>query len=289
LVIEPGPQTTDHLLLRAGDPVIAAAGDIACDPTASNFSACNTQATSDLLVGSGLAAVLTLGDHQDDDGVPEKYQVAYDPTWGRLKAITHPVPGDDDYATPGAAGYYNYFGEMAGPGNRGYYSYDIGTWHVIALNSNCSQIGGCQPGSPQERWLRADLAAHRNRCVLAYWHEPRFSSGPHGNNQALRSFWNLLYTARADVVLNAHGHHYERFAPQNPFGAPDPARGIRQFVVGTGGTLPQAVNQPVPNSEVLHTGDAGILELTLHPDGYDWWFVPAGGARFSDAGSGACH
>jgi hypothetical protein len=289
LILEPGPSTSDRLLLRAGDPVVAAAGDIACDPTAPNFSSCSMQATSDLLVGSGLTAVLTLGDHQDADGALEKYQAAYDPTWGRLKAITRPVPGDDDYATPGAAGYYSYFGELAGPPNRGYYSYDIGAWHVIALNSNCQMIGGCQAGSPQDRWLRADLAAHRNHCVLAYWHDPRFSSGPHGEDRGSDNFWRVLYAAGADVVLTAHGHHYERFAPQTADAVPDPARGIRQFIVGTGGTLPQAVNQKAPNSEVLHTGDAGVLELTLHPNSYGWRFVAAGGARFSDAGSAACH
>ncbi|MGH8901237.1 MAG: DUF7594 domain-containing protein [Egibacteraceae bacterium] len=289
LVVEPGPATSNQILPRAGDPVIAAAGDIACDPATATFSACSTQATSDLLVGSGLAAVLALGDGQDENGALDKYQASYDPTWGRLKAITRPVPGDDDYETPGAAGYYGYFGEAAGLRSRGYYSYDIGAWHVIALNSNCSEIGGCQAGSPQDQWLRADLARHRNACVLAYWHDPRFSSGPQGNDQTLDNFWNVLYSARADVVLNAHAHSYERFAPQDPFGAPDPPRGIRQFVVGTGGTPPQAVNPPVPNSEALHAGDAGVLELTLRPNGYDWRFVAAGNGRFSDSGSAACH
>ncbi len=289
LVVEPGSATASQPLLRAGDPVVAAAGDIACNLKSGFFSRCTMQETSDLLVDSGLTAVLTLGDNQDDGAEIGDYRGSYDPTWGRVKTITHPIPGDDDLRTAAGGAYYDYFGAAAGTRGKGYYSYDVGAWHIIALNSNCAEVGGCRAGFPQQRWLRADLAAHRNRCVLAYWHHPRFSSGSQGANPGMDALWRTLYAWGADVVLNAHAHNYERFAPQTPDGAPDPRRGIRQFVVGTGGTLPQPVNPPSPNSDILHTGDSGVLELTLHPNAYDWRFVAAGNGRFSDSGSATCH
>jgi len=281
----------------AGDPVIAAAGDIACDPTASNFkgglgdgSTCAQKATSDLLVGTGLTAVLTLGDTQYEDNAYSKFLAAYDPTWGRVKAITHPAIGNHEYLTKNAAGYFQYFGAAAGDPTKGYYSYDIGAWHMIALNSNCPHAGGCGVGSPQERWLRQDLAAHRNDCTLAYWHHPRFSSGQHGNEAAYDTFWRDLYAGGADIVLNGHDHDYERFAPQNPDEVADPAFGIREFVVGTGGRNHYRFITIQPTSEVRDMTTFGVLRLTLHLASYDWQFVPAAGTgTFTDAGTGTCH
>ncbi|HEX9189727.1 MAG TPA: metallophosphoesterase [Vicinamibacteria bacterium] len=276
--------------------VVAAAGDIACDPADPNYNggvgtaaACHMRATSDLLAGTSLDAVLVLGDNQYEDGAFVKYQASFDPSWGRLKPLIRPVPGNHEYVTPGAGGYYAYFGAAAGDPARGYYSYDLGAWHLIALNSNCAQVGGCGPGSPQEQWLGADLAAHAGRCLLAYWHHPRFSSGSHGNDPAYDAFWQRLYQAQADVVLVGHDHLYERFAPQAPSGVADPARGIRQFVVGTGGKNHVPVAAVKPSSEVRDDATFGVLRLTLRPDGYDWQFVPDASGTFTDAGSGTCH
>ncbi len=282
--------------LAQGDPVIAAAGDIACDPADPNYNdgvgtvlGCHMKATSDLLVGANLRAVLLLGDNQYEDGTLVKFQKSYNPTWGRIKAITHPVPGNHEYASRGAAGYFAYFGPAAGEPTKGYYSYDIGAWHIVALNSTCAQVGGCAVGSPQERWLRADLAAHRGRCTLAYWHHPRFSSGFHGDDPAYDAFWRDLYRAGADAVLVGHDHDYERFAPQDPNGAADPKHGIREFVVGTGGRSGYGFRGVQPNSVVRHAGSFGILLMTLHPTSYEWKFVPELGNTFTDSGRASCH
>ena len=279
-----------------GDPVIAAAGDIACDPTNPSFSggagtssACDQQATSNLLVNQGYSAVLPLGDNQYEDGSAAKYQQVYDPTWGRVKAVSRPVPGNHDYLTSGAAGYYGYFGSAAGTSGQGYYSYDIGAWHLIALNSNCTIVpGGCAAGSPQETWLRQDLAAHSNSCVLAYWHHPLFSSGEDGYNAVTLPFWQDLYAYGADVVLDGHAHEYERFAPQNPQGAVDSTYGITEFVDGTGGQGFEPVEPQAANSVVLRDGVFGVLQLTLHSTSTDFKFVDAAGA-FSDSGTVNCH
>ena len=261
-------------------PVIAAAGDIACDPADPNYNggagtatACHMRATSDLLVGAALDAVLVLGDNQYENGTLTKYQASFDPSWGRVKPLIRPAVGNHEYLSPGAAGYYAYFGAAAGDPTKGYYSYDLGSWHLIALNSNCAFVGGCGVGSPQEQWLAADLAANPGRCLLAYWHHPRFSSGAHGNDPAYDVFWQRLYQAQADVVLVGHDHLYERFAPQAPSGVADPARGIRQFTVGTGGKNHVAVVAVQPHSEVRDDSTFGVLELTLRPDGYDWRFL----------------
>ncbi|HEX3530257.1 MAG TPA: metallophosphoesterase [Thermoanaerobaculia bacterium] len=280
----------------APSAVIAAAGDIACDPADANFNGgagmaagCHMKATSDLLVGAGYDAVLLLGDNQYEDGALAKYQASYDPSWGRLKAITRPAPGNHEYITPGAAGYYAYFGAAAGDPAKGWGSFDLGGWHFITLNSNCAAIGGCGPGSPQEQWLANDLAAHPGVCTLAYWHHPRFSSGPHGSDATFQTLWDDLYAAGADVVLNGHDHIYERFAPQTPAGAADPARGIRQFVVGTGGKNHTSIVQVQPNSEVRDAATFGVLELTLYPNGYAWRFRTEAGQTFTDSGIGLCH
>ena len=274
---------------------VAAAGDIACDPGSESFEdgggsglECRQLATSDLLVAGDYAAVLALGDLQYGDASSAGFAASYDRSWGRVRSITRPVPGNHDYDVDGAAGYFRYFGPAAGDPARGYYSYDLGGWHVVALNSNCSEVGGCNAGSPQERWLRADLAANPAPCTLAYWHHPRFSSGEHGSDSTYEDFWRVLYEARADVVLVAHDHDYERFAPQTANGALDHARGIREFVVGTGGSSVRTFPVVRPHTEVRDRTSLGILELTLGAGAYGWRFRPAVGS-FTDAGSDRCH
>jgi hypothetical protein len=278
----------------AADPVIAAAGDIACDPNSPYFNGglgvvgrCRQKYTSDLLVNAGLTAVLALGDTQYEDGAYWKFLRSYDPSWGRVKGITRPVVGNHEYFRA-AIGYGYYFGGRAGPAGKFYYSFDVGTWHLIALNGNCSYVGGCRFGSEQETWLRQDLAAHPAQCILAFWHQPRFSSGLIGNDAHYAPFWTDLYRAGAEVVLNGHDHDYERFARQNPSGAADPL-GIREFVAGLGGKSRSGFTSIQPNSERRMYGTFGVLKLTLHPGSYDWQFVPAGSSTFTDTGSEACH
>lgn len=277
-------------------PAIAAAGDIACDPNSPNFkggrgtdTACHMQATAKLLMNEQLAAVLPLGDLQYEVGSADAFQKSYDRSWGQLKAITRPVVGNHEYETPGATAYFRYFGAAAGDPQRGYYSYDLGQWHIIALNSNCAEIGGCDRDSPQGQWLQADLAAHPRKCTLAYWHHPRFSSGHHGNNANTQDFWQMLYTAGAEVILTGHDHHYERFALQTPQGQRDERRGIQQFVVGTGGKNHYELQNIQPNSQVQNADTYGVLKLTLHPTSYDWRFISEPGKSFTDAGSRPCH
>jgi acid phosphatase type 7 len=274
---------------RPPNPVVAAAGDIACAPTDPNYNggkgtgtACMQAATGNLLPGvKNLKAVLTLGDNQYDNGALTEYQASYDPTWGQIRAITHPAPGNHEYQTPGASGYFAYYGASAG---TGYYSFDIGAWHLISLDSEID----VSAGSPQEEWLKNDLQTHKAFCTLAYWHKARFSSGVNGNYAAYAPLWQDLYAAGADVVINGHDHDYERFAPQNPAQQPD-AEGIAEFVVGTGGRnhFPLASSQP--NSQVFNSDTFGVLELTLHPTTYDWKFQPVAGSSFTDSGSANCH
>jgi hypothetical protein len=254
--------------------VIAAAGDICgtptdCAPTANTIGQINP------------ARVLTLGDNAYYDGTLSEFTSYYDPNWGRFKAKTSPAPGNHEYNTPNGQGYFDYFGaQVPGP----YYSYDLGSWHLISLNGEI----GVSAGSAQEQWLKADLAAHPNQCTLAYWHEPRFSSGSeHGSDTSVDAFWRDLYAAGADVVLNGHDHDYERFAPQNPSGVADPA-GIREFVVGTGGYNLRSFAGIAANSAVRNATTFGVLKLTLRPGSYDWQFVPVAGSTFTDSGSGTC-
>ena len=275
-------------------PVVAAAGDIACDPATAEYSggsgtatSCRMRATSDLLLRTNLAAVLTLGDNQYENGEPSNFEVSYHSTWGRVRSITHPSPGNHDYGTPGAAGYFAYFGPAAGDVLRGYYSVDIGGWHLVSLNSNCAPVGGCGSGSPQLAWLEQDLAAHPTPCTLAFWHHPRFSSGQHGSDPTYEPFWHALRAAGAEVVLNGHDHNYERFGPRGPTGTSDPA-GIREFVVGTGGRNLQPFASS-PASEVRSADSFGVLELALASDRYAWRFVPAAPGSFTDEGSADCH
>jgi hypothetical protein len=286
------------------DPVVAAAGDIACAPPATRTSSsCHHRETSNLLSDGDYDAVLPLGDLQYECGQASAYQSVYDPTWGRLKARSRPAAGDNEYesntcATPGASGYFSYFGGAASPNQPGctsacpgYYSYDLGAWHVVVLNTNCSEpgVGGCSSSSPQGRWLAADLAAHRNQCTLAYWHLPRWTESG-GVSSTSNYLVSALYNAGADVLLTGNNHHYARFAPQNPSGAADPANGIRQFIVGTGGkSLHGLSSRPDPQVESRQSNTYGILELTLHPTSYSWRFVPEAGRTFTDTGTDACH
>ncbi|HKI06604.1 MAG TPA: metallophosphoesterase [Thermoanaerobaculia bacterium] len=288
--------TLSPAAVQAVDPVIAAAGDIACDPTDPSFNAgagtataCRMRATSDLLVGGAWNAVLLLGDNQYWEGTLAAHQASFAPSWGRLGSLLRPVPGNHEYLTPGAAGYYDYFGAAAGDRTKGWYSFDLGAWHIVALNSNCEDIGGCGPRSQQLRWLAKDLAAHPTACTLAYWHHPRFSSGAHGDDATTTDFWRVLYDAGAELVLVGHDHDYERFAPQDPSGKWDPQRGIRQFVVGTGGRETRSFATIRANSEARNSHDLGVLKLRLRPGGYDWQFLPAAGGTYTDQGSTECH
>jgi hypothetical protein len=265
------------------DPVLLAAGDIA------SCASSGDEATAALLDARPSAVVATLGDNAYDSGTATEFANCYHPTWGRSKARTHPAAGNHDYGTAGAAGYYGYFGAAAGDPSKGYYSYDLGTWHVVALNSNCSVVS-CGAGSAQEQWLRADLAASSATCTLAYWHHPRFSSGTaHGSSTTVAPLWQALYDNNADLVLAGHEHNYERFGPLGPSGQVDSARGLRSFVVGSGGRSHYGFGTPLTGSEVRNSDAYGVLQLTLAAEGFTWQFVPEAGRTFTDAGSAACH
>jgi hypothetical protein len=266
---------------------LLAAGDI---PTCQNGSPNPNAAATAALIGASSGSVAVLGDGSNDHGTLADWNNCFGPTWGKYKSREHPTPGNHDYMTAGAAGYFSYWGSQAGPAAKGYYSYDLGTWHIVVLNANCSQVGGCAAGSAQETWLRSDLAAHPALCTLAYWHQPLFaSSAVHPGATEVRPLWQDLYNAGAEIVLNGHNHQYERFAPQTPAGAADPAKGIREFVVGTGGTSHYAFGAAQPNSQVRNNTTYGVLKLTLDPGSYSWKFLPIAGQSFTDSGTGACH
>jgi hypothetical protein len=267
--------------VAAADPVLVGAGDIAnCSTTADS-------ATARLLDGIA-GTVFTLGDNAYPNGSNRDYRRCYRPTWGRHEHRTRPAPGNHEYKTAGADGYFDYFDPNPGARRQGWYSYDLGSWHIVVLNSNCSKIGGCGRDSPQVDWLRGDLAANAGRNVLAYWHHPLFSSGRHGPERAVRTFWDVLYANGADIVLNGHEHDYERFAPQDPAGRADSEFGIRQFIVGTGGTNLRSRATNAANSQVF-SSTHGVLKLTLRADAYDWEFVPIAGRTFTDRGTTATH
>ena len=209
-------------------PVLLAAGDIAdCSVTGDSATA--------KLVEARPGTVVALGDLAYPSGTAAQFRDCYGPTWGRFRARTRPAVGNHEYLTAGAAPYYAYFGGAAGSSSKGYYAYDLGTWHIVVLNANCTEVGGCERTSPQGIWLRANLRQYAGWNVLAYWHQPLYSSGEHGSATQVRPLWELLYAAGADLILNGHDHDYERFAPQDPWGRSDPTHGIREFVVGTGG------------------------------------------------------
>jgi Bacterial Ig-like domain/Calcineurin-like phosphoesterase len=265
------------------DPVFVGAGDIA------SCASSGDEATANLLDGIP-GTVYTLGDNAYESGTDAEFASCYNSSWGRHKARTKPSVGNHEYLTAGASGYYKYFGAAAGESSKGYYSYDLGAWHIIALNSMCEKVGGCGATSTMVSWLKGDLATHPSSCTLAYWHHPVFSSGStHGNDPKMIPSWDALYAAGADVVLSGHDHDYERFAPQTSSGVGDPARGIREFVVGTGGRSHYGFGTIRANSEVRNSDTNGVLKLTLHASSYEWQFVPEAGKIFSDSGSGSCH
>ena len=268
-----------------GRPVVVAAGDIADCFTEGD------EATA-RLVGGIEGTILTLGDNAYPDGSAENFAECYDSSWGKFKARTRPSPGNHEYETGGSSAYFDYFGDTAGDPDKGYYSYDLGAWHLVALNSNCD-VGEirCGPGSPQGRWLEEDLAANDDKaCTLAYFHHPLFTSGSYRPGiERVERLWEILYAAGVDVVLNGHDHNYQRFAPQDPEGRADPEDGIRQFVVGTGGRSHYQISHPIANTEVYNDDTFGVLELSLHQKSYDWEFVPVKGETFSDSGVTQCH
>lgn len=303
---------TSPALARAADPVMAAVGDIACPHGATGpASPCQQSLTAGVAASQQPAAVAVLGDNQYESGLLGEFYAtgAYNQTWGKFNSIVHPVPGNHEYnsirsdnSLPGS-GYFNYFataalgtdpGETAGP--NGSYSYEVGSWHIIALNSNCSDAS-CQDSlagtssSGEASWLQSNLAAHPGQCTLAYWHHPLFSSGRVGNSPGVAPLWAKLFAAHADVVLNGHDHDYERFAQQDPLQhvpVDTTVDGIREFVVGTGGESLFAPGATERNTQVFDNRDFGVLVLTLHAATYDWKFVTTGGTTI-DAGSTGCH
>ena len=262
------------------DPVLVGAGDIAvCGLTGDS----RTAALLDGIAGRVFAA----GDLAYPDGTTGQFRDCYGPTWGRWRSRTSPAPGNHEYHTAGAAPYYAYFGSRAGSAGSGWYAYDLGTWRIYVLNSNCGTVG-CGATSPQVTWLRADLAANPRECVAAVWHHPRFSSGQHGNNPAVAELWRALEAAGAELVLTGHDHDYERFAPQTGDRVPD-ADGIREFVIGTGGAALRPFGSRKLNSERRSSTTFGVLKLTLREGSYDWAFVPVAGGTLRDSGTAACH
>ncbi|MEK6191330.1 MAG: metallophosphoesterase [Chloroflexota bacterium] len=258
-----------------------AAGDIgACDSA-------GDEATASLLDGLE-GTVFALGDLAYESGTAEQFAACYDPSWGRHRSRTWPVPGNHEYETAGAAPYFAYFGAAAGAPGQGWYSFDLGAWHLIALNSNCDEVGGCDLDSPQADWLRSDLATSTSTCTLAYWHHPRWSSGSeHGADPRTDGLWRILAMAGAELVLTGHDHVYERFVPIDADGAAA-TDGMVEFVVGTGGRSLYGFNKVLPTSATHDNATYGVLQLTLHPDAYDWEFVPASDIGFSDSGSADC-
>ncbi|WP_229702798.1 CBM96 family carbohydrate-binding protein [Streptomyces albiflavescens] len=271
----PPPTTTPP---PSGDPVLVGAGDI------SNSGTGDTSTAN--LLDNIPGTVFTAGDNVYDSGTATEFATYYDPTWGRHKARTRPAPGNHDYNTSGATGYYNYFGANAGPSGQGYYSYDLGNWHVVSLNSEVNMA----VGSPQEQWLRSNLAASTKPCTLAYWHKPRFTSGAnHAPDTSTGPLVQALYDNNADVIVAGHNHQYERFAPMNPGGQLDTTRGIRHFVAGMGGASHYSFGTIMPNSEARNSDTYGVLKFTLHANSYDWQFVPEAGKTYADSGTTSCH
>ncbi|HEX2638324.1 MAG TPA: metallophosphoesterase [Gemmatimonadales bacterium] len=276
--------TTPTGLATTNPPqVFVGAGDI------SSCSSNNDEATAELLDNIA-GTVFLVGDNVYPNGTSSEFANCYQPTWGRHKARTKPVPGNHDYNTSGGSGYFGYFGSAAGTPGQGYYSYDLGQWHIIALNSEITKTAS----SPQMQWLRADLAAHPNQCTAALWHEPLYSSdGGSGSGgvtfSSVRPFWDTLYAYGADLILNGHRHNYERIAPMKPDGKSDPTYGIRTMVVGMGGIGGSSLTNVFPLSEARNGNTFGVLKLYLYDDSYAWKFVPVAGKTYSDSGSTACH
>lgn len=285
---------------QSGGIIVVAVGDISCDPGSSKYNNgrgteryCRMLATSDLAISLKPAAVFVLGDSQYEMGMLSAFQKAWSQNWGRpeLKDITYPTPGNHEYKTKNAEGYFAFFGSRAGEAGKGYYSFDLGTWHIVSLNSGgndrCSPVS-CETGSEQEQWLRQDLSKSTFPCLLAFWHRPLFTSGRHRDATEVKPFWRNLYQAKADVILNGHSHHYERFFPQDPDGVRDPARGITQFIVGTGGKNLKRFWRAERNSVVRNSQSFGILKLELRPGSYAWQFLSENGQAL-DSGFAQCH
>jgi hypothetical protein len=263
---------------EAPTAVLVGAGDIAACGT-------NGAAATARLLAATPGTIFTVGDNAYGSARTNQPMTCFASTWGRFKDRTRPAIGNHEYEEKYLDSYFAYFGKAAGERGKGYYSYDLGTWHIVVLNTMIDT----DPSSPQGQWLAADLRAHRARCTLAYFHHARFSSGPHHTSARAVAAWNALSRAGADVVVAGHDHIYERFAPMSVNGSLDRARGIREFIVGTGGASHYPFARSAPNSEVRNNDTFGVLRLTLYPSGYDWKFLPAGGSRFSDSGSGRCH
>jgi hypothetical protein len=282
---KPGPRPAKSKLDSSLDSVFVGAGDIAsCDDLAGAYATAK-------LIEQIPGAVFAVGDLAYPNGSDEEFANCYGPTWGRFKDRTRPAPGNHEYQSGGASGYVRYWGAAAGDPKKGYYSYDLGRWHIVALNSECIQVGGCGATSEQGRWLQEDLIAHPVGCALAYFHRPLFSSGlAHGADPELKPIWQILYHAGVDVVINGHDHDYERFAPQDPDGKSNPKQGIREFVVGTGGKNTHRLFGSIQANSESHNADSfGVLKLTLHPKSYDWQFISEEGKSFTDFGAGTCH
>ena len=266
----------------AGDPIMLAVSDIASCWSSGDEAVAR-------LVDTQPGIVAIAGDTEQNNGSAAEFRGCYEPTWGRHKSRSRPAVGDHEYRQAGAVPYWNYFGAAAGTAGQGWYSYDLGSWHVVVLNSNCGFVGGCGPGSPQYDWLQRDLAANAKSCTAAYFHHPLFSAGTlHGGLDHVRPFWNLLYQHGAEFVFGGNDHTYQRFAPQRPDGTLDRAQGIRQFVVGTGGTELYPLGPPQANTEVQDNSAFGVLRLTLRAGGYAWKFLPQSGRSFTDEGETAC-
>lgn len=272
---------------------VVAVGDMACGTDTPPGFPCQSALTASIATAIGPDAVLALGDLQYESGELEDFQRFYEPTWGVFKNITYPTSGNHEYETPGASGYFDYFNAVgvdsgrAGHRARGWYAFRLGTWLLVALNSNCAQIGGCDAGSPQEQWLRTTLAANPALCTLAFMHHPRFSSAERGT-VAVAPLWKDLQDFGADLILAGHDHIYERFGPLTSTGVSDAQHGIRSFVLGTGGKNVYGFGQPIPGSEASYGHAFGVLRLVLHPDRYTWQFYAAPGTPFTDSGAAPC-
>ncbi|WP_431899936.1 proprotein convertase P-domain-containing protein [Nonomuraea sp. bgisy101] len=263
--------------LEAAEVVVAGAGDI-CG------SACAD--TAKLITGTiKPAAVFTTGDNAYESGKLSEYNGAYKQTWGAFFDKTYPTPGNHEYKTSGASGYFDYYGARAGARGKGYYSWDIGDWHFIALNSNISMSAG----SAQEQWLRQDLTANTKPCTAAYLHHPLYNVGNHGAATDTRPLWKALYDHKADLMLAGHDHNYQRWAPQDHQGNADP-NGVREILVGTGGRSFYSLSSSnPPNLQAKNANTHGVLRLTLSSSGYRFDFVPIAGRTFTDSGSATCH
>lgn len=261
------------------DPIVLATGD-----SRSGCTTAASQIATLLDTFSSNVPVLHNGD-MVNTGAYSEFTNCFDTTYGRHKAQLKPVPGNHEYMTSGASGYYQYFGSLAGPAGKGYYSFNVGSWHIVNLNSEID----ISASGAQVTWLKNDLAANPTACTLAMWHRPRWSSGEHGNQTDTGAMYQALYNANAEIVLSGHDHDYERFAPQNPSGGLDTARGIRQWILGTGGVAFRSFTTIRTNSQVRNNNTYGALKLTLHPNSYDWQYLPVGGGTLSDSGTTACH